>query len=58
MSIQSSIRGNITKSYFIMAVFIAFVVVVGYVMGQALGYGNGFLWIAVLFAVISSFFGY
>jgi len=58
MSIQSSIRGNITKSYLIMVLFIAFVVVVGYVMGQALGYGNGFLWIAVLFAVISSFFGY
>lgn len=58
MSIQSSIRGNITKSYVIMALFIVFVVVVGYVMGQALGYGNSFMWFAVLFAVISSFASY
>lgn len=58
MSIQSSIRGNITKSYLIMALFIAFVVVVGYVMGQALGYGNGFMWIAVVFACLSSFASY
>ncbi len=58
MSIQSSIRGNITKSYLIMAAFVAFVVVVGYVMGQALGYGNGFMWFAVIFAVISSFTSY
>ncbi len=41
-----------------MALFIAFVIVVGYVMGQALGYGNGFMWFAVLFAVISSFASY
>lgn len=58
MSIQSSIRGNITKSYVIMALFVAFVVVVGYVMGTALGYGNSFMWFAVLFAVLSSFASY
>lgn len=58
MSIQSSIRGNITKSYIMMIVFIVFVVLVGYVMGQALGYGNGFVGIAVLFAIGSSFVSY
>lgn len=35
--------------------FVVFVVLAGYVFGQALGYGNGFMWTAVLFAVISSF---
>lgn len=58
MSIQSSIRGNITKSYVIMALFIALVILVGYVMGHALGYGNGFMYLAVAFAVISSFASY
>lgn len=58
MSIQSSIRGNITKSYLVMILFVAFVVMAGYVMGQALGYGNGFMWFAVLFAVVSSFSSY
>jgi heat shock protein HtpX len=41
-----------------MAFFVVFIVLVGYVMGQALGYGNDFLWIAVLLAVISSFASY
>ena len=58
MSIQSSIRSNITKSYFIMALFIAFVIMVGYVMGNALGYGNDIMWLAVFFAVLSSFLSY
>lgn len=35
--------------------FVVFVILAGYVFGQALGYGNGFMWTAVLFAVISSF---
>jgi len=58
MSIQSSIRSNITKTYVIITLFIAFVVLIGYVMGQALGYGDSFMWIAVVFAVISSFVSY
>lgn len=58
MSIQSSIRSNITKSYFIMAFFVVFVILVGYVMGNALGYGNDIMWLAVLFSVISSFVSY
>ncbi|MBI2405142.1 M48 family metallopeptidase [Candidatus Gottesmanbacteria bacterium] len=38
--------------------YVVFVVLVGYILGQALGYGNSWLWIAVLFSVISSFASY
>jgi heat shock protein HtpX len=58
MSIHSEIRSNITKTYLFMAGFVAFVVLAGYVMGHALGYGNSWMWIAVLFAVLSSFVSY
>jgi len=58
MTISSAIQANVTKTYVIMAVFVALVVLVSYVMGQVLGYGNGFMWFAVLFAVISSFASY
>jgi heat shock protein HtpX len=58
MSIQSQIRSNITKTYFFMAIFIAFVVLLGYVMGNALGYGNSWMYLAVIFSVISSFVSY
>lgn len=58
MSIRSNISANITKSYAIMAFFVAFVVVVAYVLGQALGYGNGIMWFAVSLAVVSSFASY
>jgi len=58
MSIRSNIRSNITKSYFIMAFFVAFVILVAYVLGNALGYGNDIMWVAVMFSVISSFVSY
>lgn len=38
--------------------FVAFVVLAAYVMGNALGYGNSWMGIAVLFSVISSFVSY
>ncbi|OGG35559.1 zinc metalloprotease HtpX [Candidatus Gottesmanbacteria bacterium RIFOXYB1_FULL_47_11] len=41
-----------------MAGFVAFVVFAAYVMGNALGYGNSWMAIAVLFSVISSFVSY
>lgn len=41
-----------------MAGFTAFVVIVGYVFGVALGYGTSFMWVAVLFSVVSSFASY
>lgn len=58
MTITSAIRANVTKTYVIMGAFVALVVLVGYVMGQALGYGNSFMWFAVAFSVISSFVSY
>jgi len=33
-------------------------VLVAYVLGMSLGYGTGFMWIAVLFSVVSSFVSY
>jgi heat shock protein HtpX len=41
-----------------MALFVAFVVLLAYVMGNALGYGNSWMFIAVLFSVLSSFVSY
>lgn len=41
-----------------MAGFVTFVVFAAYVMGNALGYGNSWMFIAVLFSVISSFVSY
>src|SRR3989338_10520943 len=58
MSIHSQIQSNVTKTYVLMSAFIAFVVLAGYVMGQALGYGNSWMWVAVLFSIGSSFISY
>ncbi len=41
-----------------MAGFVVFVVLAGYVMGNALGYGNSWMGIAVVFSVVSSFVSY
>lgn len=58
MTLSSAIQSNITKTYVIMTVFVAFVVLIAYVFGQALGYGNSFMWFAVIFSVVSSFASY
>lgn len=58
MTITSQIRGNITRTYVFMAGFVVFVVLAAYVMGNALGYGNSWMAIAVAFSVISSFISY
>ncbi len=58
MTITSQINSNITKTYVIMTLFIVFVVLAAYVMGNALGYGNSWMFIAVAFSVISSFISY
>lgn len=41
-----------------MAGFVVFVVFAAYIMGNALGYGNSWMFAAVLFSVISSFVSY
>src|SRR5450830_1899636 len=58
MTISSQINSNITKTYVFMTLFVAIVVLSAYVMGNALGYGNSWMFIAVLFSVISSFVSY
>jgi heat shock protein HtpX len=58
MSIQANISSNITRTYLIMSGFIAFVVLLAYVLGNALGYGNSFMWFAVLISIFSSFISY
>jgi heat shock protein HtpX len=58
MTLSSAIQSNITKTYVIMTVFVAFVVLIAYVFGHALGYGNSFMWFAVIFSVISSWASY
>ncbi len=58
MNIHSQIRANVTKTYLFMAGFVTFVILAAYVMGEGLGYGTSWMWIAVLFSVISSFASY
>lgn len=41
-----------------MAGFTAFVILFSYVLGQGLGYGNSFMWFAVLLSIGSSFISY
>jgi heat shock protein HtpX len=41
-----------------MSVFVALAVILSYVLGQALGYGNSFMWFAVFFSVVSAFVSY
>lgn len=58
MTIASQINSNITKTYVFMTLFVVFVVLAGYVMGNALGYGNSWMYIAVAFSVVSSLVSY
>jgi len=58
MTITSQIRSNVTRTYVFMTLFVAFVVLAAYVMGNALGYGNSWLFIAVVLSVISSLASY
>ncbi len=54
MNIYSQIAGNNTKTAILMSVFIAFVVVVAWALGQATGYGSSFIGIALFFSAITS----
>lgn len=58
MTLTTQIRSNITKTYLLMASFVAIIVLLGYVIGQALDYGNSIMWLAVVFSVISSITSY
>lgn len=58
MTIKSQISSNVAKTYLIMSLFTAFVILVAYVLGNALGYGNSWLMFAVIFSVFSAFASY
>ncbi len=58
MSIYSQIDSNKRRTVFIMAFFIAFVTLVGYVFGLAQGYGVSWAGIALVFAGLSSLGSY
>lgn len=58
LSVTQQIGQNKAKTWFLMSGFVAFVVCVSYILGQALGYGMGFMYIAVGFSIISSFASY
>lgn len=58
MTIGSQIQENKLRTYVLMTGFVVFVVLASYVLGNALGYGNSWLIIAVVFSVISSFTSY
>lgn len=58
MSIQSQIVLNKTKTYVIMTGFVAFVVLVSYVLGAASGYGSSWIWIGVLISSVASIGSY
>ncbi len=55
VSIRSQIASNIAKSYAFMVGFVLLVVGLGYVFGQALGYGDSFVGLAALIAISSGF---
>lgn len=58
MSIQSQIRSNIARTYLLMGFFVAFVILAGYVLGNALGYGNSWMTVAVGFSAVSGLVSY
>lgn len=58
MDIHSQISSNKAKSYVLMSGFAIVVVLLTYVFGQVMGYGSGFVWIGVVFAIVSNFVGY
>lgn len=58
MTITSQINANKTKTYAIMLGFVVFVVLVGYLLGNALGYGNSWMFIAVAISVLTSLGSY
>ncbi len=58
MSIYSQIDANKRRTVFIMAIFIAFITLVGYVFGQVQGSGLSWAGIALIFSGISSLGSY
>lgn len=58
MSIYSEIDANKRRTYFVMAIFIAFIGLAAYIFGEASGYGLSFTGIALIFSGLISFSSY
>lgn len=54
MKLESSITQNKTKTWIIMALFTAFITTVIYVFVKSLGYSMSYVWIALLFSIVTS----
>lgn len=57
-SIRSQIESNIWKTYLLMGGFAVFVVAIAYVFGEVLGYGSSWVWIGLVFSLISNLVSY
>jgi heat shock protein HtpX len=57
-SIRSQIQGNIWRTYLLMAGFSIFIVFIAYFFGQVLGYGDSWVWIGLVFALVSNLTSY
>lgn len=58
MNIYNQISSNNTKTYVLMAGFVAFFALVAWVLGEARGYGSSYVVFAVLISTITSFGSY
>ncbi|OGG09592.1 zinc metalloprotease HtpX [Candidatus Gottesmanbacteria bacterium RIFCSPHIGHO2_01_FULL_43_15] len=54
MNIYSQISSNNTKTWILMAGFVAFFALIAWVMGEALGYGSGYVGVAVVLSLLTS----
>lgn len=58
MNLHSYIAANKRKTYLIMFFFVLFVTTIGYIFGKAYGAGSGFLYLAIIFSLLTSFGSY
>src|SRR3989344_5499259 len=54
MNIYSQISSNNTKTWILMAGFVVFFALIAWVMGEALGYGSGYVGVAVVLSLLTS----
>lgn len=54
MNIYSQISSNNTKTWLLMAGFVGFFAFVAWIMGEALGYGSGYVGVAVALSLLTS----
>jgi heat shock protein HtpX len=57
-TIYNNIDSNKQKTWLIMILFVVFITAIGYVFGQATGYGLSYAGIALIFSGVMSFISY